>query len=58
MLVAQSKEAGTRREGCASLIDPLPLQPALNCSARLRQPLVIAAGAELRLINGVSVIAI
>jgi len=39
------------------LIDPLALQPALNCSARLRQPLVIAAGAELRLINGVSVIA-
>jgi hypothetical protein len=39
------------------LIDPLALQPALNCSARLRQPLVIAARAELRLINGVSVIA-
>jgi len=39
------------------LIDPLALQPAVNCSARLRQPLVIAAGAKLRLINGVSVIA-
>jgi hypothetical protein len=35
----------------------LALQPALSCSARLRQALVIAAGAELRLINGVSVIA-
>jgi hypothetical protein len=39
------------------LIALLALQPALNCSARLRQALVIAAGAKLRLINGVSVIA-
>jgi hypothetical protein len=35
------------------LIALLALQPELNCSARRRQALVIAAAAELGLINGV-----